>query len=86
MNELEKKKLKRLIQDCVTHSNAKFKADSALNDFCIKKYGFIPSDKDIDEILDTVMGYCGECNGMNVDEFHQLMKSEGKKHANNRPL
>lgn len=68
------KSLQKMIDDCVAANNAAHRATTALNEWCIDKYGFEPGDRDIDAIIDAVLGGSGVSNGMKADEFRRLME------------
>lgn len=68
------KKLQRLIDRASRAHSEAYRATAALNDFCESKYGFAPSDIDADQIIDAVLGGCGDPQGMSSEEFDRIMR------------
>lgn len=75
----DKRKLQRLIDACVKANNAVIKAEQSLNEYCDQTWGFAPSDRDMDNILDNVYGGCGGSEGMAAKEFIEEMDEETGK-------
>lgn len=74
----DKRKLQRLIDASIKAHNAVHKADRALNKYCEDTWGFAPSDRDLDNILDSVFGMCGHSTGMSAEEFVADMDKEAR--------
>lgn len=72
---MDKRKLQRLIDAAVKANNACHKAERALNKFCDDEWGFAPSDRDCDNILDSVYGGCGTSGGMSAQGFIDDMEA-----------
>ena len=75
MNKREETKLQRLIDATAETSNAFKKANDALMNFCIDTYGGEPGDFDVDDIIDAVLGGCGQAMGMKASEFDAQMRA-----------
>lgn len=73
---IDKKQLQRLINASVKANNACHKAESELNNFCDKTWGFAPSDRSCDNIIDSVYGGCGTSGGMSAVGFIKDMDAE----------
>lgn len=67
-------KLQKLINRAVKANNEAFTAGMNLNDFCASEYGFIPSEYDLDEIIDSCYGGSGLSNGMTANQFDSIMR------------
>lgn len=76
MNRKDKAQLQRLINASIKANNAVHVAERALNRFCDSKWGFAPSDRDIDTIIDGCMGGCGQSMHFDAEEFVRLMDAE----------
>lgn len=70
---VDKRKLQKLIDACVSAGGPWCKATANLNDYCIEAYGFEPADIDADGIIDAVLGGSGPPNGMTAEEFNDEM-------------
>ncbi|QGZ14028.1 hypothetical protein PP939_gp207 [Rhizobium phage RL38J1] len=69
----EAKKLILLIKKATRAHNDVHLADRELNNFCEEIWGFAPSDRDVDEIIDSVFGGCSLSRGMSIFEFTAAM-------------
>lgn len=79
MNKRDKEQLAEAIDASVAAHNAVHKAVRALDKLCEKHWDFAPSDRGIDEIIDSVYGGCGYSLGMPVEEFIKYMEDEARK-------
>jgi len=73
LSSSEKKKLQRMIDKTAAASTEFYKAQDELYNWCDQKYGYGPGDIDCDEIIDGVLGGCGQSNGMPAVKFHNAM-------------
>lgn len=71
----ETARLQRLIDAAVKANNAVHRAEQALNKFCDATWGFAPSDRDLDSIIDDVFGGCGQSIGMDAADFISEMNN-----------
>jgi hypothetical protein len=69
----EAKSLIVMIKKSVSAHNAVHLADRELNKFCEEVWGFAPSDRDVNEIIDGVFGGCGLSRGMSIMDFVRIM-------------
>lgn len=65
----EKKKLQRLIDASVKAHNEQYDRQRSLNKYAEELWGFAPSDRDLDNIIDGCLGGCGRSSGFDVEEF-----------------
>lgn len=72
---MNKRKLQSLINATVKANNACHKAEMALNEFCENEWGFVPQDRDCDNIIDSVYGGCGQSTGMSAQGFIDDMEA-----------
>lgn len=75
---VDKRKLQRLIDASVKANNACHKAEGALNNFCEETWGFVPGERDLDNIIDAVYGGCGSSGGMKAEGFIKDMDNEAR--------
>jgi hypothetical protein len=73
LSAAERRKLQGMIDRTVRTSTAFHRELTALNEWCVARYGVEPGDIDADQILDGVFGAAGVPGGMTADEFHQIM-------------
>lgn len=73
---MTKRKLQSLINAAIRAHNAVHKADQALNKYCDDRWGFAPSDRSLDGIIDGCMGGCGNSMMFDADEFVEIMDEE----------
>lgn len=66
--------LQRLIDPTTAAANAFQREQAKLMEFCGAEYGREPGDIDADQIIDGVLGGCGESCGMDADEFDEIMR------------
>lgn len=67
------KSLQEMINDAARANNVYFAAQEMLNNYCIEKWGYAPSDMDADEIIDAIYGGCGTATGMSAKKFREIM-------------
>ncbi len=68
------RRLQKMIDRTARASSAFHRAQEELNNWCLRHYGFEPGDVDADQIIDSVLGGCGLCNGMPAAEFDGVMR------------
>lgn len=71
---MNRRRLQRMIDRTAKYYSLAFRCQSLLDEFCQEEYGKTPSDVDADDIIDSVLGGCGECTGMPADEFDATMR------------
>lgn len=71
-----KDKLQRLINAAAKGHTMAYRATSALDKYCETVWGFAPSDRDCDLIIDSCLGGCGASTGMPAGEFIDIMNAE----------
>lgn len=69
----ERRRLQRLMDAATKANNARHKAESALNKYCDKVWGFAPADRDLDQIIDFCFGGCGVSGNMDAEHFIEAM-------------
>jgi len=69
LTPVQKRKLQRLIDASVKAHNAQYEAQKFLHAYAIEVWGFSPSDRDCDGIIDGCLGGCGRSYGYGVEEF-----------------
>lgn len=67
--------LQKMIDKLVYAQNAVHLCTQELDAYCEGRYGFSPSDRDVDGILDSVYGGCGLSSGMSAEDFDKAMKA-----------
>lgn len=79
MTRKERAKLQSLINRAAITSAAFHRANTNLMDYCQQRYGCEPGDIDADDIIDGVLGGCGEATGMSADEFDAIMTAGSQR-------
>lgn len=76
MKKVNIEKLQRLINTAAEAHSKAYWATSELNKYCDDVWGFAPSDRDCDGIIDSCLGGCGVSPGMPAGEFIDIMNAE----------
>lgn len=82
---LTKQKLQAALDKLTKALQQAHEARALIAEHCIDAYGVDPSDIDNDEFLDRCDGYCGQPDGMTVEDFDMSMREAIDRAGIKRP-